>query len=355
MRQMIKRGLRLVQLLSGAVFLLISGCVVVPYPVSNETTQVEDVEIPDEVLVTVGPRKIIEEVSEHVVKHNPNIELVDSLEFRDVAFPSGDWSLQELMKPENRTRVAEQLDMQYLVLLTAAHVEEGESEGFLIPFLGAMAVPEDSTLSAFIIDLRQGSVVSRLNTRSSGKGRMLYYVIIIVAADPMTESAVISGLGKSIAETLAVESPAERLRIAILAAETQEYSEGEYPEVILPSKEELERQQKMEEKRRFSKAKLNKEVGTYCPRADAGDADAQKHIGDLFYYGSHGIRRDPVLAYVWYRLAEMGENKEVVGKIKLLVDEFSTQQADAAVRRLINWEPGQCEHHINNATLEEGG
>jgi len=349
MRLVIKRGLRLAQNLSGAVLLSITGCVVVPYPVSHETTQEEGVEITEQLQVTVGPRKIIEEVSEQVVKHNPNIELVDPLEFRDAAFPSGNWSLQELMKPESRTRVAEQLDMQYLVLLTAAHVEEGESEGFLIPFLGAMAVPEDSTLSAFIIDLRQGSVVSRLNARSSGKGRMLYYVIIIIAADPMTESAVIRGMGKSIAETLAAESHSGSLRIAILAAETLENTDGEHQELTLPSPEELERQQK----ERFSRAKLNKDVGTYCPRADEGDADAQKHIGDLFYHGSHGIRKDPVLAYVWYRLAEMGENKEAAKKLHLVVDELSPQEADAAIRRLVNWEPGQCESQINNAPLEE--
>ena len=125
MKLLIKRGLRLAQVLSGTVLLSIVGCVVVPYPVSHETTQEKEVEITDEVQVTVGPRKIIEEVSGHVVKHNPNIELVDPLEFRDVAFPSGNWSLQELMKPENRTRVADKFDMQYLVLLTAAHVEEG--------------------------------------------------------------------------------------------------------------------------------------------------------------------------------------------------------------------------------------
>jgi len=349
MRLMKKRRLRLAQLLSGMLLLPITGCVVVPYPVSHETALVDEFEINDQVHVTVGPRELIEEVSKHIVKHNPNIELVDPLLFRDTAFPSGNWSLQELMKPENRTRVAEQLDMQYLVLLTTVLVETGEEEGFLIPFLGAMAVPEDSTLSALIIDLRQGSIVTQLSATSSGKGRMLYYVIIIVAADPMTESAVISGLSESIAETLAAESHSGRLRIAILAAETSENTGEQTSAATLLSPEELEKQSK----KRLFEAKLNNEIGTYCPRADMGDADAQKHIGDLFYHGIYGIKRDLILAYVWYSLAAMGENKEVTKQLQSLVDELSPHQADEAVRQLVNWEPGQCERELNNAILEE--
>ena len=348
MRLVKKRRFRLVQLLSGVILLPIAGCVVVPYPVSNETARVDEVEITDQIHVTVGPRELIENVSRRIVKHNPNIELVDPLTFRDAAFPSGSWSLQELLKPENRTRVAEQLDMQYLVLLTSALVEAGEEEGFLIPFLGAMAVPEDSTLSALIIDLRHGSVVSQLSAKSSGKVRMLYYVIIMVAADPMTESAVISGLSESIAETLAAESHSGRLRIAILAAETSENTEGQPSAATLPSPEELEKQSK----KRLFEAELNKEIGTSCPSADLGDADAQKHIGDLFYLGTHGIKKDLVLAYVWYSLAAMGENKEAAKKLHLLVDELSPHQADEAVRQLLDWNPGQCERELNNAVLE---
>lgn len=348
MTLVIKRRFRLAQLFSGVIFLLIAGCVVVPYPVSHETARVDEVEITDQIQVTVGPRELIEDVSSRIVKHNPNIELVDPLTFRDAAFPSGNWSLQELLKPENRTRVAEQLDIQYLVLLTSALVETGEEEGFLIPFLGAMAVPEDSTLSALIIDLRDGSVITQLSATSSGKGRMLYYVIIIVAADPMTESAVISGLSKSIAETLAAKSHSGKLRIAILAAETPENIGGQPSATTTPSPEELEKQQK----KHLFEARLNKEIGTSCPSADLGNADTQKHIGDLFYLGTYGIKRDLVLAYVWYSLAAMGENKEAAKQLNPLVDELSPHQTDEAVRQLLDWKPGQCERDLNNATLE---
>lgn len=214
------------QFLTVVMILHMAGCVIVPYPVSHETVRTDVVEITSQIYVTVGPRELIDDVSKRIVKHNPNIELVDPLIFRDTAFPSGNWSLKDLLEPDARTRVVEQLDMQYLVLLTPMLVEEGEEEGFLIPLaIGAMAFPENSTLSAIIIDLRSGSVVCQLNSNSSGHGRLLYYVIYIVAADPMTESAVIRGLSESIAETLATESHSGSLRIAVLAAETQEIIE----------------------------------------------------------------------------------------------------------------------------------
>lgn len=218
-----KRRFEVSQFLAAVMIVQLAGCVIVPYPVSHENVRTDEVEITDQIYVTVGPRKLIDDVSKRIVKHNPNIELVDPLLFRDAAFPAGRWSLNELLEPDTRTRVAEQLDMQYLVLLTPMLVEEGEEEGFLIPLaFGAMAVSENSTLSAIIIDLRRGSVICQLSSSSSGHGRLLYYVIYIVAADPMTESAVISGLSESIAETLAAESHSGRLRVAVLAAEAHE-------------------------------------------------------------------------------------------------------------------------------------
>jgi hypothetical protein len=345
----VKRRFRLPQLVAAVMLLPIAGCVVVPYPVSNETVQTDGVDTAGQVYVTVGPRELIDDVSRRIVKLNPNIELVDPLTFRDTAFPEGGWSLQELLESDRCTQVAEQLDMQYLVLLTPAVVETGEEEGFFFPLLiGAMAVSEDSTLNALIIDLRDRSVVSQLSASSSGRGRMLYYVIIIVAADPMTESAVIRGLSESIAETLAVESHFGSLRIAVLAAEASENIEGQPSASKLLSPEEIEKQSK----RRLFEAKLNKEIGTYCPNADLGHADAQKHIGDLYYLGTHGIKRDLILAYVWYSLAAMGENKEATKQLQPLVDELSPHQADEAVRQLLDWKPGQCERDLNDAILE---
>ena len=71
------------------VSLSLAGCIIVPYPVSSEDARVDEVQIAGEVYVTVGPRKLLEEVSKKITEHNHNIEIVDPLEFRDTAFPVG--------------------------------------------------------------------------------------------------------------------------------------------------------------------------------------------------------------------------------------------------------------------------
>ena len=90
------------------------------------------------------------------------------------------------------------------------------------------------------------------------------------------------------------------------------------------------------------------------PEYASGQADAQKHIGDLYYLGIHGIKRDLILAYVWYSLAAMGENKEVNKQLQSLVDELSPRQVDEAVSKLLNWKPGQCERDLKNTIIEGG-
>jgi hypothetical protein len=210
-------------LLGASLALLLAGCVVVPYPVKPEITRVDDVEIIDPVYVTIGPRRLIDAVSESIVKNNADIELADPLSVRDTAFPDGGWSLQELLQSGRCKAVAEQLDIQYLVLLAPAKLERGKGKGVFIPLaFGAMKASEKSTLSAVILDLARGSLLCQVQAEASGHERLLYYVIYIVAADPRTEAAVIEGLGKTIAETLASHRPGERLRIAVLAAEGSE-------------------------------------------------------------------------------------------------------------------------------------
>lgn len=210
-------------LLAASLSLLLAGCVVLPYPVKPEITRIDDVEITDPVYVTIGPRRLIDAVSESIVKHHANLELIDPLSVRDAAFPDGGWSLQELLHSGRAKAVAEQLDVQYLVLLAPTKLERGEEKGILIPLaFGAMEASEKNTLSAVILDLGKGSLLCRVQAEASGHERLLYYVIYIVATDPHTEAAVIQGLGETIAETLASHKPGERLRIAVLAAEGSE-------------------------------------------------------------------------------------------------------------------------------------
>ena len=196
-----------------------SSCVVVPYPVSSDVRRLDDAELNDRLYIHVGPRGLLERVSERIVAETPDIEVIDPMLFRDTAFPEGGWSLHELLKEGRCQQISSNLDVQFLVLLTPLKFKEGEEQGFFIPLaFGAMAFPEESTLSALIVDLRSGSFLCRLDAASSGSARMLYYVIYIAAADPMTESAVIRDLSEAIGKAISEEMDAEPVRIAVLAA-----------------------------------------------------------------------------------------------------------------------------------------
>jgi hypothetical protein len=92
--------------------------------------------------------------------------------------------------------------------------------------------------------------------------------------------------------------------------------------------------------------RLNKEIRTDCSNADSGNADAQKHIGDLYHFGTDEINIDLIRAYVWYSLAATGGNIEATRQLSLLVDALSPDQSDEALRQLLYWKPGQCERDL---------
>jgi hypothetical protein len=220
------------------------------------------------------------------------------------------------------------------VLLSEAQVETGEEKGFLIPFLGAMAASEESTLGALVIDLRRGTLLSQLSASSSGKGGMLYYVIFMVATDPMTESAVIKGLSESIARTLENESHEGGLRIAVLAGEVPEKTSA---------------QSSVPFRHTGTAWNLHKDIGAYCPNAELGHADAQVYIGDLYYLGAYGVGKDIIQAYVWYSLASENGGSYAADRVRELEEEMPEESLVEAKRRFDQWLPGTCRQDLLNA------
>ena len=94
---------------------------------------------------------------------------------------------------------------------------------------------------------------------------------------------------------------------------------------------------------------LNKEIDMYCPNAELGQADAQKHIADIFFYGRYSVNRDVTRAYVWYRLSAMNGNSIAEAKVQKLETEMSNDQLIEASRRYQQWQPGSCRQDILKA------
>jgi hypothetical protein len=203
----------------------ISSCIMIPYEPSAEVSLSNEGHIPPgEVMVTVGPRKLLEQVSEEIAKTDARIEIVDPIAFRDAAFPDGGWTISHLFQEGNCRRVSSELDVDYLVLIEGVKEIPGDEVGGVaiwVGFYGAGYSEEEVRLSATIIDLKNERSLYDINSSAQGtfSGVGLFYGLFIV---PMTESGAIEGLGHGIAKSIINNGHTEKVRIAVLALENLE-------------------------------------------------------------------------------------------------------------------------------------
>lgn len=87
---------------------------------------------------------------------------------------------------------------------------------------------------------------------------------------------------------------------------------------------------------------FDRAAGTYCPNADLGHADAQVHIGDIYYHGIYARKFDPVRAWVWYSLAAQGGDAQAKEQLSQVTAELTPEQLAEARQQLAAWQPGQC-------------
>ena len=84
-----------VAMLMAVVFVLsVMGCgVAVPTRAEIKVVRSQDMTIDDNDIVSMAPRRLLEEITNELKSTYKNIEIVDGLLFRDTAFPEGggDW------------------------------------------------------------------------------------------------------------------------------------------------------------------------------------------------------------------------------------------------------------------------
>lgn len=206
----------------GVAGILAAGCVVVPYspPAESSSTPVR-LEQADRVLVTVGPRQLLEDTSDALRRRDRDIEIVDSFAFRTAVFPEGDWRLSRLLDPGRRSLLAAS-GADYLVVvgpvLTGARDERGLFVGTAYGFYGAGTNTTQGSALMLIVDLARGEILDALRTRAEGTDVAVgfFYGLIIHAT---TESSVRRACLDSVVETLRRVHPEGRLRLALMAAE----------------------------------------------------------------------------------------------------------------------------------------
>jgi hypothetical protein len=351
-----------------------AGCgVAVPTRPAVEVVRSQPIEIDEDAVISLGPRRLLESLSKEITDEYPDIEIIDALLFRDTAFPEGGWKLASLFEPGVSRQVSAKLDVDYLVLAGELKTEEGEEQGFLVPLLaGAMSIESASTISAVIMDLRAGALVSRLECKARGTTRMLYYVIFIAGSGPMLESGVTEGLAAEIGKVITELSPPGRHRVAVLSLEypgktgmtTAETGNGAVPDAAVRSEiyahrsdqelraagqkgtEACRGEPDLQLQRYFSLVETDPTAAhrLLCKSADQGHPEARYRLALLFEHGEEGFARDPVQAYMWYVLA--GESGKYWGgkhALRLKQEVLSPEQLAEARQAVQAWRPGQCE------------
>ena len=208
-------------LASIVLVLSVVNCVYIPYPVPADVKYIENASFPEDAILTIGPRDLLADVAEAITETDDNIVVIDGELFRDTAFPEGDWTLNKMLKPETCSRINEELDVDYLVLVSTKGVIAGEGEGFYIPLLiGANISDEEMTVDAMLLDLKTGKSVCQISSEAHGKEKFFIWIIVVVGTGPVTESSAITGLGEEIANVIRKHAKSDKVSIAIMAAET---------------------------------------------------------------------------------------------------------------------------------------
>lgn len=199
----------------------VASCIYIPYPVPADVKYVEKALFPEDAIVTIAPRDLLADVAESITERDENIAVIDGELFRDTAFPEGDWTLKKMLEAETCRRINEELDVDYLVLVSTKGVIVGEEEGFFVPLLiGAMTVDKEMTVDAILLDLKTGKSVCQIRSEAHGTEKMFYWVIVVAATGPFTDSSAITGLGEEIAKVIRGRAKSEKVHIAIMAAES---------------------------------------------------------------------------------------------------------------------------------------
>lgn len=342
-----------VTMLMAVVFgLSIMGCGVgVPTKAEINVVRSQDVTIDDDDKVSMAPRRLLEEVTKEIKNTYANIELVDGLLFRDTAFPEGGWRLKELLVPEVRRRVNEQLNLDYLALVGTIETSQNEEKGFMFPMLlGAMSAEGASTITAIIIDLRTGELVSKIVSEARGTTHIYHYVIIVAGNEPQTDSGAVEGLANEIGKVITELAKSGKTRLTVLALEDFGTSNNttENKEVEPLSEEQLlseaETGNTQAQWQLYKHKELRGKYKRLCEAAEQGDYRAQWELGYLHANGLYGVRKDLVLSAMWYGLVESAGHNP--GGVDTIRERLTLEQRIKAEHLYENWNPGQCEREI---------
>jgi hypothetical protein len=204
-----------------AGFALLAGCVVVPYTPKAEVTPVPaGLDDAEHTWVTVGPRRVLEDIGREVGKLDPQIQLVDGVALRDALFPNGGWTLAALLQEDNRPNLTAS-GADYLAVIGPSKSGKMDSTGafaFYLVFLGAQKTTQHVSMSVLLVDLQAGRALESAEIKADGTGTAVGYVYAIIVTPEMDRSLQ-QGAAGGIVHAVRKVRPNGGVRVGLMARE----------------------------------------------------------------------------------------------------------------------------------------
>jgi hypothetical protein len=201
---------------------LTAGCVIVPYKPRAEVVETQEVALdPAVVMVTLGPRSLVEDITEAIADEDKGVRIVPAQDFLDVAIPGEDATLQGLLSSGHAQRARELTGADYLVLVGEKKEYTTDEFGGMVPYLGFYGLfkeKDHATLLSTIIDLEHARPLSDVSAHAQGTaaGAGAFYGLFVV---PMTGSSARDGMARGIVASLRRAAGPGSLAIAVAAGE----------------------------------------------------------------------------------------------------------------------------------------
>jgi TPR repeat protein len=362
------------RLIAAILILSAAGCLPLPHPVSPDVTVNKQVEQIDDVILTIDPSELVEKITRVITDSHKNIEIVDEATFWDAAYPKGGWKRGQLLEHDTRKRISTQLDVRYLVVVgPEEHVISDGKDFFIPPVFGIFSEEQVSNISAVIIDMRSGETVRQISSKAHGTSRGAFWVVIVAATMPLTESSAIKGLAKETGRVIDELSGSGKVRIAVIAAESTFREQAEKLKALKVLLEQAKQGEPDAQWDLYQKQPSSENLVWLCRAAGLGHAGARYELGKLYFYGSDNyrrfenvhIKRDLSRSCMWFHLAghahitDQKETKDVglisvpykSPEVERTANVMTARELEEAEKLLLAWEPGQCERDTSLSKL----
>jgi hypothetical protein len=213
-----------------AAILLLASCIPIPYKPSATAGADASLAMSGNHIVSALPDPMTVALAKKIEARDATMKVVSLGEIAEVAFPDGDSTVEQLTDPERRTRLCSEAGLAYFVLVGELTSRELSKHGGFVPFLGAGTSTEATGLSAGIVDLERGQLLTGVSAVAKGRASGVVYGFYGIILTPMSETSVRDAVAAATVDAIRSAAGPGPVRIAIarvLGLQSSTCTEGE--------------------------------------------------------------------------------------------------------------------------------